>query len=124
MSWPSAVRTIRPPVAGTRLTRTRTRTLAPDAHVLGVEQRRRACDRDGDRVALAQILDLELLADLRPVGRQVRHHEVFADRRPGARRRRVRPPALLIHERRAVEGEDRLTTERITLHTARRRRRS
>ena len=58
---PSAVRTIRPPVAGTRLTQTRMFT-SPDAGVLGIEQRRRAGDRDGHRVALAEVLDEELRA--------------------------------------------------------------
>ena len=67
---PSSARLIRPPVAGTRLTQ------GQDAHrptrqlrirvVVRIEQRRAAGDRDGDRVALAEVLDEELVARPRP----------------------------------------------------------
>ena len=52
----SSVSTIRPPVIGTRLTQTEDLS-RPDPRVLGVEDRRRAGDRDRDRVALAHVLD-------------------------------------------------------------------
>ena len=57
-----------------------------DAGVVGIEDRRRVGHRDGHRVALAHVLDGQLLADHGVLGRQVAHQDVLADRR--ARRRR------------------------------------
>src|SRR4029079_12383568 len=81
ISGPSGVRTIRPPVAGTRLTQARTRIAGsgPDPGVLGVEQRGRPGDGDRHRIALAEVLDGELRPFLRVFRREVRHQEVLAD---------------------------------------------
>src|SRR5213593_3825719 len=99
MSVPSGVRTIRPPVAGTRLTQTRMFIAGPiasgaDPAVVRIEQRRAAGDRDGDRVSLAEVLDGELRTFLCLVRREVGHQEVLPDGRAGSGRGHVRPAAL------------------------------
>ena len=60
---------------------------APDADVLRVEERPRAGDGHGHRVAVAHVLDEQLLALDRVLRRQVGQQQVLADRRAGARRR-------------------------------------
>src|SRR3979409_932445 len=99
MSRPSGVSVIRPPVAGTRLTQTRMFIRsAPDPCVLRVEQRRAAGDGNRDGVALAEVLDGPLQPLLRVVRREIRHHEVTTDRRPGPRTRDIRAAALGVDE--------------------------
>ena len=82
-----------PPVIGTRLTQTRIlheRIRVFSGSKIGVEP----TTLDRDRVPLAQVLDGQLLADPRVLGRQVREQDVLADRRPRARARHVRAAAL------------------------------
>src|SRR5689334_630598 len=124
----SGVSVILPAVAGTRLTQTRmfigvgSPSSGSCAHpdVLRVEQRRRAHDVDRDGVALAEVLDLELVARDRLVGWQVREQDVLPDRwtRPGARHERA--AALGIGDRSAIGGQDRLAAEHVALLAGRR----
>src|SRR5881296_1863757 len=108
MSWASGVRTIVPPVAGTRLTQTRmfTEPSRPNSGVLRVEQRRRPGDGHADRVALTEILDGELRPDLGVLRRQISHQQVLADGRPRSRRGRVRAAALGVDDPFPVAGQD------------------
>ena len=112
----SSVSTILPPVIGTRLTQTRMFTLTSGS--ARSRDRTAAVESfvdDGHRIALAHVLDRELLAHHRVLGRQVAHQDVLADRRPGARARHVRAAALAVDERLAVAGEDRLAAEHVAL---------
>src|SRR3977135_2901708 len=108
MSCSSAVRTIVPPVAGTRLTQTRMFTTAsrPDAGVLGVEQRPAAGDSHCHVVALAEVFDDQLCSLLRLLRWEVGHQQVFPDRRSGAGAVGVRATAPGIDEPRTLAGQD------------------
>src|SRR5919198_5401407 len=99
---------MRPPVAGTRFTQTRTFIASgSDPLARRVEQRRGADRRHRDRVALAEVLDRELRAEDRLFWRQVRHQDVFADRGTGTGAGHVGTAALRVDERLARPGEDR-----------------
>src|SRR4051794_17928871 len=121
ISSPSAVRKIRPPVAGTRLTQTRTfiRRSGADPGVLGIEQRRRAGNRDCYRIALAEVLHDQPLADLRSLRRQIRHEQVLADRRSGSGRRHIRAAPLRVDDPCAVRRENGLAPEHVALDPGR-----
>src|ERR1700674_6134522 len=111
---PSSVSRIRPPVIGTRLTQTAMRNvLSPDAGVLGVEEWRGPRDRDRHRVALAHVLDKQLVAQHRLLRCEVGHQDVLADRRPRPRTGHVRPASLPIDDPLAATGEDRLTGQQL-----------
>ena len=107
---PSAVSVICAPGAGTRFTQTRMRSNAgqPFMRVVGIEQRARAGDGDLHRVVLVHVADAQLGADDRVLRREVREQEELADRRPRARRRDHRRPALGVDDAFAVGREDRL----------------
>src|SRR5258706_14030896 len=119
MSDPSAIRTIRPPVAGTRLTQTRMFTArappsGPDPGVLGIEQRRRTGNGDRHRVALAEELDEELRALLGVLRREIRHQQMLPDRRPGPGARDIGATTLRADDPLPVEGQDRLPPQPVT----------
>src|SRR2546421_6529017 len=121
MSWPSGVSVIWPAVAGTRLTQTRTFIepgfSAPHARVLRVEERRRAYDRDGRRVLLAEVLNRELGAGLRLLRREEAHHDRLADRgaRPGARH--IRAASVPVDEPLALRREHGLASHHEALES-------
>ena len=83
--------------------------------VLGVEHRRGVVGGDGDRIALAHVLHLELGAHHRVLGWQVAHEDVLADRRSGAGAGHVGAAAVGVGDRLAVAGEDRLAAEHVAL---------
>src|SRR4051794_2153933 len=116
----SAVRLILPAVAGTRLTQTRTRMSGLHTAVVGVEKRRRADDGDRHRIALPEILDLDLRAFDRVLRRQVGQEDVLADGRAGPGARHERTPALRVRDRAAIRGKDRFAPEHVALHATRR----
>src|SRR5438874_8005659 len=108
MSCESSVSTIRPPVAGTRLTHTRTfipPRSALDALVLRVEQRRAPRDGDGHGVVLAEVLDRELPSDRCVLRGEIGQEDVLADRGPRSRAGHVGAAALGVGQRAAVAGE-------------------
>src|SRR4051812_12020781 len=115
----SAVRTILPPVSGTRFTQTRIFMSGPDPRVVGIEDGARADDVDRDAVALVHVLDGQLLRALNGVlRRQVREQDVLADGRAGAGAGDVRATALRVGQRGAVAERDRLAAERVALDPA------
>src|SRR5207245_4620257 len=118
MFWASGVSAMCPPVAGTRLMQTRTFTGSGfHPRVLGIEDRRRADDRDSGGVLLAEILDTEFSANLGMLGRQIAHQDRLADRRPRSRAGDVRPAAVPVDERPAVRRHDRLAPLRVSLES-------
>jgi hypothetical protein len=89
--------------------------------VLGVEERCRADDLDRDRVGLAHVFDGEPSSDRRVLGREVRHEDVLAHRRPCSRARHVRSATLPVHDGLAVRRQDRLVAEHVALDPGGRR---
>ena len=122
ISCSSAVRVTRPPVAGTRLTQTRTFTLSPGSG--RCPGRTAACCRRRRRSPGSARRSTRPPAWCRPglLGRQVGHQQVLADRRPRPGARHVRPAALRVDERLAVGRQDRLATQHVALDAGRRRR--
>ena len=86
----------------------------------GSKSGRRAGDGHRDGVALAHVLDEQLLALDRVLGRQVGHQHVLADRRARAGRGDVRGTALAVDDPLAAGGQDRLAPEHVPLDARRR----
>src|SRR5262249_15348692 len=104
-----STRRMRPAVAGTRLTQTRTfmgcvAASSPDPAVLRIEQRPAPGDGDRDGVPIAEVLDQERLALAGQLGGEVGHQQVLPDRRARPRARDVGPPPFGVLDRLAVRG--------------------
>src|SRR5690606_15795566 len=111
MSRPSSVSGTLAPGAGTRLTQTRmSKLIGSRLHpcIVRVEQRFPAHAGDRHRVLLAQVVGLRLRPLRRVLRRQIRHQQVLAERRAGARAGDVRTAALAVDDPPTVPSQNRL----------------